>query len=172
MRMMNGILEPVKCKFIVVYRDNIMIHSRTLAEHVVDVRKVLTLLTDHDPKAKRAKYTWASQKVDFCGSEIDKDNIHAQEPKTCAEMDWPQPENSKNLRGFLGLTSYNRKFIEHYARIAMPLYVISIPPKRTGEVRGQHRETSKVRHTPFGWDANILLTHSKRHSAILQSLLH
>jgi len=65
MRMMNGILEPMKWKFIVVYLDDIMIHSRTLAEHVVHVREVLTLLTEHGLKAKRAKCAWACQKVDF-----------------------------------------------------------------------------------------------------------
>jgi hypothetical protein len=59
MHMMNGILEPMKRKFIVVYLDDIMIHSRTLAEHVVHVREVLTLLTEHGLKAKRAKCAWA-----------------------------------------------------------------------------------------------------------------
>jgi hypothetical protein len=120
-RMMNSILQPMKYKFIVVYLDNIMIHSCTLAEHIVHVREVLTLLTEHGLKAKRAKCTCACQKVDFCGFDIDKDGIHAQEHKTCAVMDWPQPENSKDIRGFLGLTSYYRKFIAHYAYIAMPL---------------------------------------------------
>jgi len=54
MRMMNRILEPIKRKFIVVYLDDIMIHSRTVAEDVVHVREVLTLLTEHGLKAKRA----------------------------------------------------------------------------------------------------------------------
>jgi len=43
-------------------------------------------------------------------------------------MVWPQPENIKDVRGFLGLTSYYRNFIEHYADIAMPLYMIGTPP--------------------------------------------
>jgi hypothetical protein len=171
MHMMNGILEPMERKFIVIYLDNIIIHSCTLAEHVVHVREVLTLLTEHGIMAKRVKCAWACQKVDFGSFDIDKNCIHAQKDKTCTVMDWPQPENSKDLRGFLGLTSYYRKFIEHYAHIAMPLYVISIPPEGNGDIRGQRGETSKVRHTPFSWDANILSTHSKRHSAILQSLL-
>jgi hypothetical protein len=51
-RMMNSILEPMKRKFIVVDIDDIMIHSRTLAEHVVHVREVLTLLREHGLKAK------------------------------------------------------------------------------------------------------------------------
>ena len=55
MRMMNRILEPMQRKFIVVYLDDNMTHSCTLAEHVVHVREVLTLLTEHGLKAKCAK---------------------------------------------------------------------------------------------------------------------
>jgi len=152
MRMMNRILEPIKRKFIVVYLDDIMIHSRTLVEHVVHVREVLTLLMDHGIKAKRAKCAWACQKVDFCGFDIDKDGIHAQEHKTCAVMDWPQPENSKDVRGFLDLTCYYSTFIEHYAHIAMPLYAIGTPPKGKGDIGRRHGEPRRVKRTPFAWD--------------------
>jgi len=152
MRMMNGILEPMKHKFIVVYLDNYMIHSRTLAEHIVHVREVLALLPEHGLKAKRAKCAWACQKVDFCGFGIDKEGIHTQEHKTRAVMDLPQPENSKDVRGFLGLTSYYRKFIERYAHIAMPFYAIGTFPNGKGDVGWRRGEPRRVRHTPFVWD--------------------
>jgi hypothetical protein len=149
MRMMNGILEPMKQKFIVVYFNYIIIHSRTLAEHVVHVCEVLTLLTEHGLKAKPSKCAWACQKVNFCGFNIDKDGIHAQDHKTRAVMDWPQPRNSKDVRGFLGLTSYYRKFIEHYAHIAMPPEAIGTPPKGKEDVQRQRGEAKKVKHVPF-----------------------
>jgi len=129
-----------------------MIHSRTLEEHVVHVREVLTLLTEHGLKAKRAKCGWAFQKVNFCGFDIDKDGIHAQELKTHAVMDCPQPENSKDVKGFLVFTSYYRKLIEHYAHIAMPLYSIGTPPKRKGNVVRRRGELRKVKPTPFTLD--------------------
>jgi len=152
MRMMNGILEPMKQKLILIYLDDIMIHCRTLAVHVVDVGEVLTLLTEHGLKAKHAKCTWACQNVDFCGFDIDKDSIHAQKHKTRAVMDLPQPENSKDVRDFLGLTSYCRKFIEHYAHIAMPLYAIGTPPNGQGDIGRRRGEPSKIKCTPFAWD--------------------
>jgi len=151
-RMMNGILEPMKRKFIIVYLDNIMIHSRTMAEHVILVREVLTLLMEHGLKAKCAKCAWACQKVDFWGFDIDKNGIYAQEHKTRAVMHWPQPENSKDVRGFLGLTSYYRIFIEHYADIAMPLYAIGTPLNGNGDVGRRHGEPSTVQSTLFAWD--------------------
>jgi len=93
MHMMNSMLESTKRKFIVIYLDNSMIHSRTLAELVIHVREVLASLTEHGLKAKRAQCAWACQKVDFCSIGIDKDGIHALEHTTCTVTDWPQPEN-------------------------------------------------------------------------------
>jgi len=79
MCMINGILEPMKWKLIVMYLDDSMITSCTLADHVVHVREVLTLLTKRGLKAKRANSAWVCQNVDFGGFEIEKDGIHAQE---------------------------------------------------------------------------------------------
>jgi hypothetical protein len=56
---MNGILEPMKRKFIVVYLDDIMIHSHMLAEHILHVREVLNLLAEHGLKANCPKCAWA-----------------------------------------------------------------------------------------------------------------
>jgi len=67
-------------------------------------------------------------------------------------MDWPPPENSTDVRGLLGLTSYYRKFFEHYAHIAMRLYAIGTPPIRKGDVRWRRGEPRRVMRTPFAWD--------------------
>jgi len=67
-------------------------------------------------------------------------------------MNWPQPENSKDVSGFLGLTSYYRKFIEHYAHIVIALYTIGTTPKGEGNVGRRREEWQWVRHTPFAWD--------------------
>ena len=152
LRMINGILEAMKRTFIFIYLVDIMIHSLTLAEHVVHVREVLTLLTDHGLKAKRAKCAWACQKVYFSGFVIDKDGIDAQEHSTHAVIDWPQPENSNKVRGVLGLTSYYQKVIEHYTHIAMPLYAIGTPPKGKSDMGRRRGEPRRVWHTPFTWD--------------------
>jgi len=84
--------------------------------------------------------------------DIDKDGIPAQRHKTRAVMDWPQPENSKEFRGFLGLTSYYTQYIEHYAHIAMPLYAFGTPPRGKGDIGRQPGQVSKVRCTPFARD--------------------
>jgi len=152
MLIMNCILEPINGEFVVVYQDYIMIRSGTLAEHVIHIREVFTLLHAHGLKAKRAKCSWAGQKVNFCGFEIDKDGIHAQEHETRALTDWPQPQNNKDAGGFLGLTSYYSKFIDLYTHIAMRLYAIGTPPKGKVDMRRRHGEPSRVSHTPFAPD--------------------
>ena len=106
-----------------------MIHSCTLAEHIEYVWEVLIFLVEHGFKTKCAKCAWAHKKVNFCGMDNDKDSIHAQEHKTCAVVNWSLPGNSQNIRYFLGLTSYYRKFIEYYTYIAITLYTIATTPK-------------------------------------------
>ena len=123
-----------------MYLDDIIFHRYSLAEHVVHVREVLTSLSERGPKAKCGPCAWVYQKVDISGIDIDKDCINAQEHKTNAVMDWPQPENSKDVRGFMGLTSYCRKFFEHYAHIAMRLYAIGNPAIGQGNVGRQRGE--------------------------------
>jgi hypothetical protein len=132
-RMMNTIWALMKCKFIIVYLDDTLLHGRTLEEHVVHVCSVFPLHTEHGLKGAGAKCACACQKVDFCGFDIDKDCIHPQEHKPHVVLDWPQPENCKDIRGFQGLTSYYRIFIEHYVQVAMPLYASGTLQKATGD---------------------------------------
>jgi len=126
----NYILKSMKCKFVIRYLYYTVIQCRTLEEYMVHVRQVLTILTAHRNKPKHAKCTWACPKVNFCGFGLDKDGLHTHELMTHAVMDWPQPENSMDLRGFLGLTSNYWKTIEHYAHIAMPLHAMGTLPTR------------------------------------------
>lgn len=84
---------------------------------------------------------------------IDTNSIHAQEHKTHFVKDWPQPENSKDIRGFQGLTSHCRPFIEHNVHSAMPLNAIGTPPKGHRDMARQCGALRRVRHTPFTWDS-------------------
>jgi hypothetical protein len=150
MRMMDGLLPPEMRRFVAIYLDDVLIHSRSLTDHLEHVRTVLRLLLHNGLRVKRAKCEWAQERVEFCGFTVSGDGIHTQEHKTAAVRDWPQPQNEKEVRGFLGLTSYYRKFIEHYAHMALPLYEMSrtSPAKQAGGKRGEPR---KVTYRPFKW---------------------
>jgi len=73
----------------VIYLDDIMIDSCTLAEHPVHVRALLNLLTELGLNDNCAKCVWLCQKVDVSGFDINKDGIDAQEDNTHAAMHWP-----------------------------------------------------------------------------------
>jgi len=129
------------------------------------------LLPEYGQKAKLAKCAWACQKVDVCGFDIDKDGIHAQEHKTRAVMDWSQSGDSKDVRGFLGLTGYYRKFFEHNAEVAMPLYTIGTPPKGIGDFRQRRREPRIVRHAPVAWDRECQHAFDRLKNALCNALV-
>lgn len=60
--------------------------------------------------------------VEFCGFWIDEGGVHTEQSKVSAVRDWPTPTKPRDVKEFLGLTGFYRKFIHHYAHIAMPLY--------------------------------------------------
>jgi hypothetical protein len=150
MRMMDGLLTPEMRRFVAIYLDDVLVHSHDLAEHVMHVRAVLTTLLSHGLRVKQSKCEWAQERVEFCGFAVSGNGIHTQEHKTAAVQDWPQPQNEKEVPGFLWLTSYYRKFIELYAHMALPLYEMSrtSPAKQAGGKRG---EPCKVAYRPFIW---------------------
>jgi hypothetical protein len=133
---------------------------------------VLTVLALDDLKAKCAKWTQASPKVNYWGIDIDWDGIHAQEHKTGVVMDWTEPENSKDVRGFLGRTSYYRRFIEHYAHIAMPLDTITTALEEKGNVVWERGEPRRVTHTAYSSDRECHYDFNTPKKALGNALVH
>jgi hypothetical protein len=124
MRVMNRLLatNPGQCKFIAVYLDDVLIHSSMGEEHLDHVWIVLDLLQKAGLKLKRSKCEWFRDEIEFCGFQINQEGVHTFDSKTRGVTEWPRPRNTKEVPGFLGLTGYYRKFIQHYAHIALPLY--------------------------------------------------
>ena len=113
MRVMNRLLasNPELRKFVAVYLDDVLIHSSTREEHLDHVRTVLQLLQKAGLKLKKSKCEWFCDEIEFCGFHINQKGVHTSDSKTRAVTEWPRPRNTKEVRGFLCLTSYYRKFI-------------------------------------------------------------
>ena len=118
---MNDVFKPYLRKFVLVFFDDILVYSRDMATHVLHLRSVLQVLLDHKLLAKRSKCTFACSKVEYLGHIISGHGVKTNPKKTQAMLDWPTPKTVKALRGFLGLTSYYKKFIKGYGSIAAPL---------------------------------------------------
>lgn len=119
---MNAIFRLFLNKFVLVYLDDILIYSKTEEEHCQHLRQVLELLRQHQLYANVRKCFFAQPDVAYLGHVVSKDGVRVDPRKTVAVINWPIPSNLGELRSFLGLATYFRKFLRGFARLAMPLH--------------------------------------------------
>jgi hypothetical protein len=118
---MNEVLSPCLRKFVLVFMDDILVYSPSVAAHVVHLHEVLTLLRRHQLYVKASKCAFACSSLEYLGHIISAQGVSTDPKKTEAMVKWPLPTTVTKLRGFLGLTGYYRKFLRNYAIIARPL---------------------------------------------------
>lgn len=120
-RAMNEVLAPFLRKFALVFFDDILIYSPTYETHLDHVMAVLEVLLKEEWRVKLSKCAFAQNKVSYLGHIISANGVATDESKIETIKLWPRPTSLKELRGFLGITGYYRKFIRHYAVISQPL---------------------------------------------------
>ncbi|KAL0442643.1 UNVERIFIED_CONTAM: Retrovirus-related Pol polyprotein from transposon [Sesamum latifolium] len=119
--MMNQILQGFLDEFVVVYLDDIIIYSRTLVEHVEHLRQVLARLREYELYAKVLKCSFAQETISFLGHIVDRGRIRMDPKKVQAIEEWKPPSDVHDLRSFLGLANYYRRFVKSYSEIARPM---------------------------------------------------
>ena len=119
--LMNKIFHPFLDKFVVVYLDDIVIYRNTLEEHVDHLRKVFRLLRQNELYVKKEKCFFALGEVGFLGHHIRDGKLMMEEGKIKAIQEWDPPTKVPQLRSFLGLVNYYRRFINGYSARAAPL---------------------------------------------------
>ncbi|XP_020095072.1 uncharacterized protein LOC109714771 [Ananas comosus] len=118
---MNEVFEPYLRKFVLVFFDDILVYSEELEEHAQHLEVVLKLLQDNHLFAKRSKCFFGQKQVEYLGHLITETGVATDPSKIEAMKNWPLPTTVKELRGFLGLTGYYRRFIKGYGGISKPL---------------------------------------------------
>ena len=120
-RLMNHYLRPYLGKYCMVYLDDIIIYSKTREEHLQHLETILQLLRDKKLYAKGSKCEMFRTKVLFLGYIVEDGKIHMDPDKVKAITEWIEPKNVREVRSFLGLCNFYRKFVEKYAEKAKPL---------------------------------------------------
>ncbi|XP_057418514.1 uncharacterized mitochondrial protein AtMg00860-like [Lotus japonicus] len=118
---MNRIFNPYLDKFVVVFIDDILIYSRSKQEHEEHLRLVLGILRERQLYAKLSKCEFWLESVKFLGHVVSKAGIAVDPAKVEAVNSWEAPKTVTEVRSFLGLAGYYRRFIEGFSKIAMPL---------------------------------------------------
>ena len=118
---MNQIFGPLLNRCVCVYLDDILIFSKTEKEHLRHLEQVLALLRKHDLKAKMAKCEFFKPELKFLGHIVSVDGMRPDPAKVATVRDWPTPVSVYEVRSFLGLANYFRKYIRGYSTVAAPL---------------------------------------------------
>jgi hypothetical protein len=118
---MNSTLARLLRKCVLVFFDDILVYSKTYEEHLVHLEQIFQILQQDQWRVKISKCSFAKEEVTYLGYVISGAGVATCPSKVHAVASWPRPQNVKELRSFLGLTGYYRKFVKHFGIIAQPL---------------------------------------------------
>ncbi|GJS89391.1 putative reverse transcriptase domain-containing protein, partial [Tanacetum coccineum] len=121
MDLMNRVCKSYLDKFVIVFIDDILIYSKSEEEHAEHLKLILELLKKEELYAKFSKCDFWLSRVQFLGHVIDSEGIHVDPAKIESIKDWASPKTPTEIRQFLGLAGYYRRFIEGFSKIAKPM---------------------------------------------------
>ena len=121
MELMNRIFQPLLDGYVIVFIDDILVYSRSNQEHEEHLRNVLSILREKKLYAKFSKCEFWLNEVAFLGHVISGKGISVDPRKIEAVVEWEVPTNVTEVRSFLGMAGYYRRFVEGFSRIAQPL---------------------------------------------------
>ena len=120
-RLMERCMGELSLKECLIFLDDILIISKTFEEHLSRLEAVFSRLKQHGLKLKKSKCEFFKSSVKYFGHVVSQKGVKIDPDKIGALAAWPELDNVKALRYFLGFTRYYRRFINDYARIVKPL---------------------------------------------------
>jgi hypothetical protein len=121
MNLMNKVFVEELDKFVVVFIDDILVYSKSVEEHEQHLRVVLGKLRAHKLYAKFNKCEFWVEKISFLGHILTAEGVAVDPGKVEIVSNWRQLTNVSEIRSFLGLARYYRRFIEGFSKIARPM---------------------------------------------------
>jgi hypothetical protein len=118
MCLMNGVFRDYLDKFVIVFLDEILVYSKSEEENEQHLRLVLQVLRGHQLYAKLSKCSFYQRKIHYLGHIILPKEYHE---KVEAIQEWSAPRNAAEVRYFMGLAGYYRRFIVGFSKLAHPI---------------------------------------------------
>jgi len=143
MRAMHRILGRYK-KFAIVYLDDMLIFSHSLAEHKMHVDTILRAIQAAHLWLNERKGVFGATETSFVGFKVNLSGIHTEDRKIAAINDWPVLASTAQLRLFLGLPGYSRKFVHKFAHRTTQLYTLTANKRAFRWLRKHQAETDDI----------------------------
>ena len=151
-RVLTRVMQPYIGKFVEVFLDDILIHSKSPEEHAEHLRLVFEVLRKHKLCCNKDKCKFNQHELPYLGMIVGRDGIRVDPRKVAVLQSWPVCKNSQEVRKFLGLANYFRRHIRAFSSIAAPLTVLTTHDAawRWGEVEQNAFETLQyaLTHAP------------------------
>ncbi|GFO36958.1 Pol polyprotein [Plakobranchus ocellatus] len=124
-RLMQSSMNDLVLRIILVYIDDVLVFSGDFDDHIKRLETLFNRLRELGLKLNPEKCQFGAREVHYLGHIISKEGVATDPDKVSAVNEWPTPKTTRELRSFLGLASYYRKFIEGFAKIAKPLHQLT-----------------------------------------------
>ena len=121
-RFMECVLTGLTADQCLIYLDDIIIFSASVSDHMECLNNVLSRIRTAGLRIQTSKCQFLQEEVQYLGHIVSSAGIQPDSRKVQAVADYPTPRSSKELRQFLGLTNYYRRFVKDYAKMARPLF--------------------------------------------------
>lgn len=119
-RVMDDVLRDLQNKVALVYMDDVIIFSASLDEHIANLKSVFKKFREYNLKVQLDKSEFLRKEVEFLGHVITADGIKPNPKKIIAIQNFPIPKTVREIKSFLGLLGYYRRFIKDFAKITKP----------------------------------------------------
>jgi hypothetical protein len=121
MCLMNNVFINFLDRFVLVFIDDILIYSKNREEHEEHRKMVLQVLREHQIYVKLNKCDFFKKQVHYLGHVISEEGVEVDHENIKAMMDWPTPKDVSDIRSFMGLVGYYRRFIKRFSKIGCPI---------------------------------------------------
>ena len=124
-RLMDQVLQGIRFLFVLDYIDDLLTFSNSFEDHLVHLRELFSRLRHANVRLKAAKCQFGLSEIIFLGYVVSSDGIAPDPSKIAAVLKFPTPQNATDVRSFLGLCNYYRRFVKEFAHKAHPLHLLT-----------------------------------------------